>query len=242
MQVLVFSDIHANLVALDAILADAEGQYQAAWFLGDLVGYGPNPNECVERVRQLDNLTAIIGNHDVAALGLIDINTFNVDAQRAIRWTQDNLTAETVDYLKSLPQTVDKSPYWLAHGSPRDPVWEYILDRYIAMQNFNHFETPYCLVGHTHTPVVYQRMDGNIFEYPPNYEDSIALNDGRYIINPGSVGQPRDNNPNAAYALLDTETHIWTFKRVPYDIAETQRRMLRHEMPLRLVARLAHGW
>lgn len=242
MRVLVFSDIHANLVALEAVLADAEGQYDAAWFLGDLVGYGPDPNECTKLVRSIPKLTAIIGNHDVAALNQIDINTFNVDAQRAIRWTQETLTAETAEYLESLPKAVDKLPFIVVHGSPRDPVWEYILDRYIAMQNFDHFHTPYCLVGHTHTPVIYQRIDKNIFEHPPNYTADVALDEGRYIINPGSVGQPRDSNPKAAYALLDTKTCVWTFKRVPYDIAETQRRMLKHDMPLRLVARLAYGW
>lgn len=243
MRILIISDIHANLVALEAVLKDADGQYDAVWCLGDLVGYGPNPSESVQRVRDLPAEVCTIGNHDVAALGRIPPDTFNVDAQFAIGWTQAHLTDDAFTYLDERPDRVVKEPFTLVHASPRDPVWEYILDRYIAMQNFSYFDTDYCLVGHTHTPVYYRLNDGMISENLPEYDHPVDLNSGgRYIINPGSVGQPRDNNPLAAYGLLDTDAMVWTFKRIPYNIQETQRRMLLHDMPMRLVTRLAHGW
>lgn len=244
MKILVISDIHANLVALEAVLADAAGKYEAVWCLGDLVGYGPNPNECVAQVRALPGLVCMLGNHDVAALGRIDLSTFNVDAQKAISWTQRSLTDETVQYLSRLPERELRPPFTLVHASPRDPVWEYILDRFVAVQNFPFFETPYCLVGHTHTPVIYQLTETHLIELHPERgaTDPLPLELGRFIINPGSVGQPRDNIPDAAYALLDLEALTWQFCRVPYDVAETQRRMREAGMSSRLVARLEHGW
>ncbi|MBI5293680.1 MAG: metallophosphoesterase family protein [Chloroflexi bacterium] len=241
MQVLVISDIHGNLTALDTVLADA-GEHDAVWCLGDLVGYGPDPNECIERVRALPDLTCLVGNHDKAAIGEIDISAFNVDARQAINWTGHALSPAGRDYLLGLPERVEHGPYTLVHASPRQPVWEYILDRHIAAQNFNYFNTPYCLVGHTHLPILYIQTDGVVLDRRPNYDELLALGDERMIINPGSVGQPRDSNPDAAYALLDTDTQCWEFRRVPYDIAETQQRMAGHGLPPRLIARLEKGW
>jgi predicted phosphodiesterase len=244
MRLLIISDIHANLVALETVLAHAAGQYEAVWCLGDLVGYGPNPNECVERVRALPRLTCLVGNHDKAVLGEIDLNIFNIDARLAITWTQRTITAEVRAYLKSLPPLVRSGDYTLVHGSPRQPVWEYILDRFIAKENFPLIATRWCICGHTHTPVIYKQVgpDGTCDEEPPDYRHPRYLNGDRLILNPGSVGQPRDNNPQAAYAILDTDAGIWEYRRVLYNVAETQNRMRQAKLPERLASRLAYGW
>lgn len=243
MRVLVISDIHANLTALDTVLDDA-GDFDAVWCLGDLVGYGPDPSECVERVRALPNLQCLIGNHDKAALGEIDLNLFNADARQAVSFTQQALTPESHAYLESLPEAVEIGKYTLVHGSPRQPVWEYILDRNIATQNFPYFATPYCLVGHTHSPVVFtEGTEGQqCQEKRPRPGERLPLGRPRRILNPGSVGQPRDSIPDASYALLDFEAAVWEARRVPYDVAATQARMGSHGLPERLIARLAYGW
>lgn len=242
MRALVISDIHANLVALETVLRDAPA-HDAVWCLGDLVGYGPNPNECVECVRGLPGLKCLVGNHDKAVLGEIPINTFNTDARASIGWTQHVTSPETLAYLRALPEREYFGEFTLVHGSPRQPVWEYILDRYIAQENFSFIRTRYCLVGHTHLPVIYQEIGpGECREEFPDYFQSRRLNSERMILNPGSVGQPRDSNPDASYALLDTKTSTWEYRRVPYDIAATQSRMRAAYLPERLIVRLAHGW
>ncbi len=243
MRVLIISDIHANLTAFEAVLADAEGEWDYVWCLGDVVGYGPDPNECVDLLRSLPHL-CLAGNHDWAALGRLDIRTFNSDARKVVAWTAETLRPDNVEYLAALPTTFVLGPYTLAHGSPREPVWEYILDPLIAALNFPHFETPYCLVGHTHTPVIFEMVNdqGDTEVFPPIYQQPRRLNGRRQIINPGSVGQPRDSNPEAAYAMLDVDKAVWEHRRIPYDIAAVQNRMRQVDMPERLVARLEHGW
>jgi len=159
MRILIISDIHANLTALDAVLASA-GEFEAAWCLGDLVGYGPDPNQVVEKVRQLPNLLCLIGNHDAAALKQIDTNAFNPEARQAVHWTQNALSESSLQFLKSLPEKLEVGDVTLSHGSPRYPVWEYLLDTRSAGMNFEFFYTPFCFVGHTHLPVVYS-LDGN---------------------------------------------------------------------------------
>ena len=243
MRILIISDIHANLTAFETVMKDAGGDWDYVWCLGDVVGYGPDPNECVELLKTLPHL-CLAGNHDWAALGRLDIRTFNPDARHAVEWTQDTLTPENTAYLEALPTTFVIGDYTLAHGSPREPVWEYILEPIVAALNFPHFETPYCLVGHTHQPVIYKLVseNGDTEALPPRYNEHYHLNGQRQIINPGSVGQPRDSNPKAAYAVLDTESNVFEHRRIPYDIAATQRRMRNHGLPERLVARLEHGW
>lgn len=241
MRVLVISDIHANLVALEAVLEDAHGEYDVVWCLGDLVGYGPNPNECVERVRSLAGLRCLVGNHDRAAIGEIDLDAFNLDARLAIAWTQEALTSGTIDYLQNLPEYEVHGDFTLVHGSPRQPVWEYVLDRHVAAQNFRHFETVCCLVGHTHSPVAFRQVGGTSAELAPNYRQPLDLRGDRYILNPGSVGQPRDGDPDAAYALLDLEALTWLACRASYDVAETQLRMEAYDLPARLIVRLEEG-
>ncbi|MFN8373360.1 MAG: metallophosphoesterase family protein [Anaerolineae bacterium] len=243
MRILIISDIHANLTAFETVLADAKGDWEYVWCLGDVVGYGPDPNECCELLRTLPHL-CLAGNHDWAALGRLDIRTFNPDARKAVTWTQETLKPENTAYLEALPTTFVIGQYTLAHGSPREPVWEYILEPLIAALNFPHFETPYCLVGHTHQPVIYEQINenGETEAQAPKYRTKRQLNGKRQIINPGSVGQPRDANPDAAYAILDVETNIFEHRRIPYDISAVQTRMRKHDMPERLIARLEHGW
>lgn len=242
MRVLVISDIHANLTAFQSVLADAADQWDELWCLGDIIGYGPDPNECVALLREQRH-TSLCGNHDWAGLGLIDIDIFNPEARRAIQWTQAHLTDETRDYLEALPASRVTAPFTLAHASPREPIWEYITDTRIAQANLAHFDTPVCLVGHTHVAVTFAHdAERGMRIQAPQYDQPLALDGGRLIINPGSVGQPRDSNPRAAYGLLDTEAMTWQHKRVAYPIRETQLRMAQHGLPPRLIARLQYGY
>ena len=243
MRILVISDIHANLTALETVLNDAQGDWEYVWCLGDIVGYGPDPNECVELLQTMPHL-CLAGNHDWAALGRLDVRNFNPDARKAVDWTRNALKPQNIDYLEALPTTFVIGHYTLAHGSPREPFWEYILEPLIAALNFSHFETPYCLVGHTHQPVIFEQVNeqGDTEAIMPAYRSRRQLNGRRQIINPGSLGQPRDANPVAAYAILDDETNIWEHRRVKYDITAVQRRMRQADMPERLIARLEHGW
>ena len=241
MRVLIISDIHANLTAFEAVLQDAKGEWDVIWHLGDLVGYGPDPNECVALLREHEHIS-LSGNHDWAVLEKLDIDNFNRDAQTAIRWTRQAISQETHDYLDTLPSTMVKPPFTLVHASPRHPVWEYILDAYTAALNFDHFETPYCLVGHSHVPVIYAEETDKVVVYPPENDRLIDLQENRLIINPGSVGQPRDADPRAAYAFLNTETLTWEHKRVAYPVAVTQDKMRQFGIPSRLIRRLEYGW
>lgn len=243
MKILIISDIHANLTALEAVLASTD-DFEATWCLGDLVGYGPHPNECIEKVRSLPDLTCLIGNHDQAALGKIPLERFNQDAQAAAAWTQRALTDSSESYLLSLPSRVELAEHFtLAHGSPRQPVWEYILDLPTAEANFRAFDTDYCLVGHSHIPLIFSLpSDGDELEpLQVRWGEQRELTP-RMILNPGSVGQPRDMDPRAAYALLDTEAMTWTGYRVEYDVESVQQRMLEAGLPERQALRLAAGW
>jgi len=242
MKILIISDIHANLTALEAVLKNA-GEYDAVWCLGDLVGYGPDPNECVVRVRQLPNLVCIIGNHDAAVLDQIEIISFNPEARAVLQWTQQVLAPASIEFLRSLPETVTLDHVTLAHGSPRQPVWEYLLDTRTATLNFTFFETPYCFVGHTHLPVLYYLPEDSRSArliIPENFTQILLA--PRTILNPGSVGQPRDRDPRAAYAVLDTDEYSCEFHRVAYDIEAVQARMRAAGLPERHIQRLSAGW
>ena len=154
------------------------------------------------------------------------------------------VAVQTMGFLRSLEPQHIWHDYTLVHASPRQPIWEYILDPETALENFPFITTPYCLVGHTHQPVMYQQLapGGEVVEDEPDYTAPCRLNRQRFIINPGSVGQPRDNNPGAAYALLDTDAEVWQFCRVAYDIGATQSRLRAAGLPERLAARLSYGW
>lgn len=242
MRFLIISDIHANLAAFETVLADAEGEWDKIWCLGDVIGYGPDPNECVALLREQEHLS-LSGNHDWAVLGRLDLGNFNEDAQVAIGWTRRVLTEESRQYLEELPSLLVVEPFTLAHASPREPVWEYILEGMTAAANFDHFETPYCLVGHTHAPVIYEKSGSAWAEaIAPIYAEPYSLNEVRLIANPGSVGQPRDYDPRAAYAILDCDKLTLEHRRVAYPVEKTQLRMSQLGMPYRLIARLEFGW
>jgi predicted phosphodiesterase len=242
MAILVISDIHANLTALDAVLCSA-GKVDAVWCLGDLVGYGPDPNECINRVSLLPNLVCLRGNHDAAALGQIDIEAFNAEARLSIQWLLSTLTDESLDFLGGLPEKKEIGQVTLAHGSPRNPVWEYILDARTASRNFDYFKTPFCFIGHTHLPIIYQldeeQRNVSLIVSEPNEQRALVK---RALLNPGSVGQPRDHNPLASYALFDPNANTWENHRVTYDLISVQKRILGAGLPPRHALRLAEGW
>ncbi len=242
MRILVISDIHANLTALDRVLEDA-GPVDAVWCLGDIVGYGPDPNECVARISGLENLVCLVGNHDAAALDRIPIETFNADARRSIEWMQEKLTKESIIFLSQLPETVVTGQATLAHGSPRNPVWEYILDLHSAKQNMEYFDTQICIVGHTHLPIAYvQDAETNELRWSVVPEGEPITLKTRSIVNPGSVGQPRDHDPRASYAIYAPENQIWEVRRVEYDIKAVQKRIRAAALPMRHALRLGEGW
>ena len=241
MRYLVISDIHGNLAALEAVLDDAP-EFDEMWCLGDLVGYGPSPNECIERVCEWP-LTSLAGNHDWAALGKLDLSSFNSIARAANEWTQEQLTSSSRTFLSGLPTSLQNGDFTLAHASPREPVWEYIMDTNTAYQNFDHFSTPYCLVGHTHVPVIFKLDEDHqrCSTLLPPLPEPVKFGSHRAIVNPGSVGQPRDGDPRASYAVLNDSEMLWTFHRVEYPIEETQARMRSVGLPQRLIDRLEIG-
>jgi predicted phosphodiesterase len=243
MRILVISDLHANLTALEAVLADA-GEVDATWCLGDVIGYGPDPNEVVERVRAIPNLTCVLGNHDVAVLGQMDDAVFNTEARRSLLWQKQQLSDGNKGYLENLPQaSLVMDTVTLAHGSPRDPVWEYILNTLVARLNFQSFETPYCFVGHSHIQCMFYlngEKDRVSLEIPK--VDEVLTLTPRAILNPGSVGQPRDRDPRAAYAIFDPQAETWEPCRVPYDVSAVQERIRGAKLPEKHAVRLAEGW
>jgi len=240
MRYLVLSDIHSNLAALEAVLAEA-GEVDQVWCLGDLVGYGPDPNECVERIRALPHL-CVAGNHDWGTLGKLDLNNFNAYARWANLWNREQLSEENREYLDILDEYVVEGDFTLVHGSPRDPIWEYVMSPDTAERSFAFFDTPYCFVGHTHVPRIFVERGTSCEAVPVQENRVVPLGHERLIINPGGVGQPRDGDPRAAYLILDTENLTIVHHRVEYPIEVTQERMRKAGLPLRLIERLDYGW
>jgi len=242
MRYAIIADIHANLAAFTAVLDDISqrGGVKEVWCLGDIVGYGPDPHQCIELLRQRNHV-CVAGNHDWAAIGKIDTDDFNPDATAACLWTTEQLSPEDIQYLESLPLTVEKDDFTLAHGSPREPIWEYIQSTSIATANFTFFKTRLCLVGHSHVPLVFKQEDGDCSFSQLSPSIGLALGKSRWIINPGSVGQPRDGDPRASYAIYDDESNMVRLRRIPYDIDATQEKMMQERLPIRLVERLGHG-
>jgi len=241
-RILVLSDIHANLTALTAVLRQA-GSFHETWCLGDLVGYGPDPNECIDLIRSLPGLSCVLGNHDAAAIGQINLETFNYDARKSIRWLRETLTPASIEYIKKLPEKVVVDKVTLVHGSPRNPVWEYLLDIYTASENFEYFDTQLCMAGHTHIPLAYLvSEDGKTIDWAlPGVGESLRLT-SRAILNPGSVGQPRDHDVRACYAIFYPEENIWELNRVEYDINAVQVRIQNAGLPSRHAIRISEGW
>jgi len=244
MRCLVLSDIHSNLEAFEAVVKDA-GPVDQVWCLGDVVGYGPDPNDCVELLRSMPH-RCICGNHDWATLGKLDLRDFNPDARDANLWNREQLTPDNLAYLDGLEETWVEGDFTLIHGSPRHPIWEYIIYASTAQTNFEHFDTPVCFVGHTHTPVIFclheESGAGMVETIAPVANIPLKLGPGRLIVNPGSVGQPRDGDPRASYAILDTEMLTVEHHRVEYPVEKTQAKMMEYDLPLRLVLRLGYGW
>ena len=239
MRTLVVSDIHSNLVALEAVLDDAQaGGYDRVWCLGDTVGYGPEPVACIQRLQDLGTI-AILGNHDAGAIGILGLEKFNDLAAWACRWTSTQLTPEARQFLAGLPLTTTEYPVTLVHGAPRDPLWEYLLSEPQAAAAWEAVPTPVVLVGHSHIPFVC-REGGGLYRAADG--DQVPLAGERLVINPGSVGQPRDGDSRVAYAVYD-DTHPAHIElhRVSYDIGATQRRMEELGLPRPLSARLAVG-
>jgi predicted phosphodiesterase len=239
MRLAVLSDIHANLAALNAVRDDLP-EVDETWVLGDIVGYGPQPNEVI-RVLQEMAARSVMGNHDGAAIGTVDVDWFNPDAARAIDWTAEVVDENSRAYIAALPEIRREGELTAVHGSPRDPTWEYITGTSVAEANLPAFDTRFCLHGHTHVPVVFRAEDGRVELVPATPDRPISLDAGRGLLNPGSVGQPRDGNPAASYLVMDTDTSQAEFRRVRYDIAETQRLMRAVGLPARLVERLGYG-
>ncbi len=243
MQYVILGDIHSNLAAFEAVLrdADSKGGFDKLWCLGDVVGYGPEPHECIERLRQFDHV-CVAGNHDCAAIGKMDTADFNLVAAQASQWTARQLNEEDVNYLQALPLKLNQDDFTLVHGSPRDPIWEYLLSIEAAQENFDHFETPYCLVGHSHVPLIF-KLAGDEVAYRIFAEGlDFKLGEERLIINPGGVGQPRDGDPRASYAIYDVEARIVRHYRVEYDVLATQKKMEEKGLPVPLIVRLSAGW
>jgi diadenosine tetraphosphatase ApaH/serine/threonine PP2A family protein phosphatase len=241
MRVAVISDIHGNLHALEAVLADIDAeQPDEVWCLGDVVGYGPRPNECVTLVRARASL-ALVGNHDLAAVGKLGIAEFGPLAATSARWTMEALTADSTEWLRGLAPAAAHAGVELFHGSPRDPVWEYVLSEEVALLSLLATTAPVVLVGHSHLALSLA-WDGEAIEggLAPGGSD-VELPGRRRLLNPGSVGQPRDGDARAAWLLIDLEAGRAAFRRVIYPIAETQAELRDAGLPDELAARLAHG-
>jgi diadenosine tetraphosphatase ApaH/serine/threonine PP2A family protein phosphatase len=235
-RIAVISDVHGNLPALEAVIADA-GAVDAWWCLGDLTGYGADPNDCVRRVRELGALV-LAGNHDLAAIGLGDLRRFNDAAARCLRWTARVLDIEHREYLLDLaerPVRLEQQRYTLVHASPRDPVWEYVDTPWRARANFAYFSSQHCLVGHTHVPAAYDERGQDIMG------DVLVPVGRRTMCNPGAVGQPRDGDWRASYLLIDEETDRWERRRVAYDVDDAAARIRQAGLPDIEAARLSVG-
>jgi diadenosine tetraphosphatase ApaH/serine/threonine PP2A family protein phosphatase len=242
---LILSDLHANLDALETVLEDAAGSWDRAIVLGDLVGYGAEPNAVIDRVRGLDPVAVIRGNHDKASCGLDDGSQFNHVARLAATWTGAQLTPDNRTYLRELPMgpvTIDDLME-ICHGSPFDEDY-YIFDANDAVRGLDSTTRPLCMFGHTHLPVMFWVKDRTYEGAAPgaDAETPLTLEEGfRYLVNPGSVGQPRDGDPRAAYAVLDEPARLLTLKRVVYSVEKAQRRILAAGLPASLANRLALG-
>jgi len=243
MRVAVISDIHGNLPALEAVLADLDGErVDAIWCLGDIVGYGPAPNECCALVRARADI-CLCGNHDLGVVGALELATFTGEAAAAARWTQGVLAPEHRDWLGSLKPRANADRSELFHASPRDPVWDYVLSDQVAAEALRLTSAPLVLVGHSHVALcVAQADEGSVGGglAPGGTETPLAA-PPRRLLNPGSVGQPRDGDPHAAWLLVDFDGDRGTFRRVPYDVEATQAAIRAAGLPEVLARRLAHG-
>jgi predicted phosphodiesterase len=240
MRVAVISDVHANYHALEAVLQEIDAaRVDAVWCLGDTVGYGPRPNECCDIVKDRAD-QCLVGNHDLVVLGELTVSDFNDEAAAAAIWTAEVLTPESRAFLASLKPFGEVEGVDLFHASARDPVWEYILTEEAAQATLELSDAPLVLVGHSHVALAITADDGHVGGGPAPGGSRVTL-DGRWLLNPGSVGQPRDGDPRAAWLLLDLHERVAAFRRVPYSIERTQAEMREQGLPRALAARLDRG-
>jgi predicted phosphodiesterase len=248
MRAAVFSDIHANLPALEAVLDDIEDAgMDELWCLGDVIGYGASPDECVDLVRE--NCEAcLVGNHDLAALGRLDTSTFSTAAATAVEWTTANSSKRSLDFLGGLQPADSTRPAAMYHASPRDPVWEYVLWPDQAADCLQVQERRVSLIGHSHVALFFSSPDGDQDDAPAEARGwqagagtRLEIDEGRWLINPGSVGQPRDGDPRAAWLELDTDSWEATYHRIPYDIERAATAIDEAGLPEHLGRRLFVG-
>jgi len=241
MRVAVISDVHSNLHALEAVRRDIERERpDEVWNLGDSVGYGPRPNECCEMLVRLANFS-LVGNHDLAAIGRLSLNGFSPVAAAAAAWTREHLTKSAGAYLANLQPASKLAGCELYHGSPREPVWAYVLRAANALDAFSLSSEPLVLVGHSHYALAASLVKEELgFNLAPG-GTVVDLSTGRWLLNPGSVGQPRDGDPRSAYLLLDLDAGRAEFRRVDYEIERTQSEIREAGLPEQLASRLARG-
>jgi diadenosine tetraphosphatase ApaH/serine/threonine PP2A family protein phosphatase len=242
MRCAILADIHSNLTALKAVVEDIEkkGGVDEFWCLGDIVGYGPEPSECIKLLRE-HNPVCVPGNHDLGAVGKLELSLFNPAAAEACQWTSTQLNPDDLQYLENLPKTVVKDDFLLVHGSPSSPILEYVFSNSTAEKNFSFFDTRYCLVGHTHVPLAFRQEEEKVLSMALKPGIGVVLGGNRMIINPGAVGQPRDGDPRASYAIYDTEGKMLRTYRIDYDVRATQDRMMEAGLPIHLITRLEVG-
>jgi predicted phosphodiesterase len=249
MRLAIVSDIHANLPALEAVLADIEeGDAEEVWCLGDVVGYGAQPDECARLVADSCSL-CLVGNHDLAVLGELDISSFSPAAAAAVRWTQGVADGSTLDFLRDLDPADESHEVALYHASPRDPVWEYVLWPDQAAECIGVQAARVSLIGHSHVALFFVLDDNSVGRELPDAArgaqaeagTSLELSEGRWLINPGSVGQPRDGDPRAAWLELDTDGWTATYHRVRYEIERAAEAIEATDLPEHLARRLYVG-
>jgi len=243
MRYAIIADIHSNLVAFRAVLDDIahRGGAEEIWCLGDIVGYGPEPKECIELLREYRHCS-VAGNHDWAAIRKIDVSDFNPMAAAACNWTASHLDEISIAYLDALPLVLERHDFTLVHGSPYAPVEEYILSSYRAKESLAILSTKHCLLGHSHVPMLFVLSSQDSDCRLVSLSHEIHLNCGeRLVVNPGSVGQPRDGDPRASYMLLDNAHRVLYHYRVEYDILSVQDKMRCEGLPCRLTTRLSYG-
>jgi diadenosine tetraphosphatase ApaH/serine/threonine PP2A family protein phosphatase len=243
MKVAVLSDIHSNVVALDAVLA-AVGTVDAVWHLGDVVGYGPEPDAVVERLRAV-GAVGVRGNHDDAVVSAVEPADFVSYAATAVRWTRKHISPATREFLESLPLTLAPAglDVTLVHGMPESPLSSYLHSALDAADSLSDVESRHCIVGHTHVPIAFRESAPGVMRSngPMTDGDDILLGGARHVLNPGSVGQPRDGDPRAAFMLIDTERGRVTWRRVAYDVAAVQGSIRVAGLPGWLADRLGRG-
>jgi len=241
MKIALISDVHGNLEALETVLRDIEKQgAEKIHFLGDAVGYGCNPNECVKLINRHCDIK-LLGNHDFAAMGLESTENFNQLAKASMNWTQTKLKPKSIRILADFEMESVFLDYYLVHSSPTEPEkWRYILSIDQARQHFDSFGQSFCFVGHSHSPTYFECNPEN--QIAQHFKADLECGEGcRYIINIGSVGQPRDNDPRACYVIVNTDTNSINYRRVEYDINKTQEKMRKAKLPDFLIERLAVG-